>query len=376
MKCVHLTSAHRYDDVRIYHKECVSLANAGHDVHLVVPSMIHEDGDRTEDGICIHPVPTPSSRKERFLKTSLHVFNRARRLDADIFHLHDPELLPYGVALRLLGNTVVYDVHEDVSADISSREWIPKKYRTLVSQTFRFAEFASLMVMSGVVVVTDAIRAKFRRVRPPRLLLKNYPILSELEVPGSTVPYSDREDQAVYVGSITEVRGIYEMLQAVDILQKSGRQARLALAGSFFPSSLETAVRSTGEWGSVDFHGWADRSEVAQMLGASKVGLVVLHPTPNMGEALPVKLFEYMSAGIPVIASDFPLWRSIVEDADCGILVDPKDPDAIADAMRWMYDHPEEAEAMGQRGREAVLRTYNWSNEEEKLLTFYASLVD
>jgi len=112
------------------------------------------------------------------------------------------------------------------------------------------------------------------------------------------------------------------------------------------------------------------------MLGASKVGLVVLQPVSNMGEALPVKLFEYMSAGIPVVASDFPLWRSIVEEANCGILVDPEDPVAIANAMQWVYDHPEEAEAMGRQGREAILSTYNWSNEEEKLFALYSTITE
>ena len=86
-------------------------------------------------------------------------------------------------------------------------------------------------------------------------------------------------------------------------------------------------------------------------------------------------MFEYMSVGLPVIVSDFPLWRGIVENAGCGLLLDPLDPQATADAMQWILDHPAEAEAMGHRGREAVEKHYNWETEAEKLVALYKKLL-
>ena len=100
----------------------------------------------------------------------------------------------------------------------------------------------------------------------------------------------------------------------------------------------------------------------------------MFRPAPNNIEAQPNKLFEYMAAGIPVVASDFALWRAIVDDTGCGLLADPCDPNAIATAVAYLLSHDREAEAMGRRGREAVARRYNWSAEEPKLLHLYADL--
>ena len=143
----------------------------------------------------------------------------------------------------------------------------------------------------------------------------------------------------------------------------------------FQPPGLLDEVRSAPGWGRVDFHGWADRSQVAVILGSVRAGLAVLHPTPKYLDAWPTKMFEYMSVSLPVIVSDFPLWRGIVEDAGCGLLVDPLDSTAIASAMQWILDHPAEAEAMSRRGREAVEKQYNWETEAEKLVALYNKLL-
>jgi glycosyltransferase involved in cell wall biosynthesis len=139
---------------------------------------------------------------------------------------------------------------------------------------------------------------------------------------------------------------------------------------------LEDDVLLSDQEDRVDFLGWLDRARMQSILKESRVGLVLFHPTPNHLDSQPNKLFEYMSAGIPVVASDFSTWRKLVEEIDCGLLVDPLDPTAIADAIQWLLEHPQEAEAMGKRGQEAVQDKYNWSNEAKKLLNFYRELLE
>jgi glycosyltransferase involved in cell wall biosynthesis len=103
-------------------------------------------------------------------------------------------------------------------------------------------------------------------------------------------------------------------------------------------------------------------------------GVVTLHPVRNYVDCQPVKMFEYMAAGIPVIASRFPFWLDIVEGNDCGVCVDPFDPAAIAAAIDHFVTHPELAMRMGENGRRAVLEKYNWQPESRKLIDFYEHL--
>lgn len=187
-------------------------------------------------------------------------------------------------------------------------------------------------------------------------------------------PYNQRPGHIVYIGTISKIRGPREMVESMDFLPSS-LDPNLILAGAFFPRSLEEELRQMSGWGRVDFLGWIGRMAVREVLDNARIGLVLFHPAQNHIESQPNKLFEYMSAGLPVIASDFPLWRQIVEGAGCGLLVDPLDTRAIAEAIQWLLEHPMEAEIMGQRGRHAVENRYNWEREGQKLIAFYNRLL-
>jgi glycosyltransferase involved in cell wall biosynthesis len=184
---------------------------------------------------------------------------------------------------------------------------------------------------------------------------------------------SDREPIAIYVGGLSRTRGILELVRAMDEVKTHG--ARLILAGAFGQSAFEREVKAETGWGSVNFTGWRNRSDIVAHLTQARVGLVTLYPEPNYICAYPNKMFEYMSAALPVIASDFPLWRSIIGRFGCGFVVDPRDFKQIARAIDWMFSHPKEAEEMGKRGQRAVETTYNWANEEKKLIAFYERLL-
>jgi glycosyltransferase involved in cell wall biosynthesis len=298
----------------------------------------------------------------------------AARTGAPIVHFHDPELLPGALILRLLGRKVIYDVHEDVPADVHDKEWISPLLRKPVAVMADYIERACAHCMTRVVAATPNIAKRFRSEKVT--LVQNFPLLSEMgDSSESDVAYNQRRKRFVYIGSITEIRGARSMVNALEILSASS-EARLALGGEIWPESLDRELRSMVPWERVDWLGWCDRRKMMEELGKARAGLVLFQPARNHVESQPNKLFEYMSAGIPVIASDFPLWRGIIDAAKCGVLVDPSVPADIAAAMKWILDNPEEAAEMGRRGRDAVRNKYNWEKEAEALIAMYAALTD
>jgi glycosyltransferase involved in cell wall biosynthesis len=233
-------------------------------------------------------------------------------------------------------------------------------------------ENVACRLFSALVAATPAIAGRLRTFNGNTVVVQNFALLDE--VFRTVGPSWDQRSLSVaYVGGITENRGIREMVEAMGLLPQTC-PADLKLAGSFSPAELRDRMVQLRGWERVEELGILDRGGVARLLMQVRAGLVVLGPEPRYEVAYPVKMFEYMSAGIPVIASDFPLWRQIIEGAGCGLLVDPIDPKAIAHAIEYLLTHPQEAEAMGRRGREAVAAKYNWDREEKKLLELYAAM--
>lgn len=359
---VHLTSAHPRRDTRIFVKQCRSLASHGYKVTLVVADNV---GAETAEGIRVVDVGRLPGRVNRVLRTTRRVFAAALQLDADIYHLHDPELMPAGLRLQGLGKKVIFDSHEDVPAQLLGKPYLGKLSGRILSRSYGVYERHACSRFDGIIAATPFIRDKFLPINPCTVDVNNYPMISEFDGPAQ---WDGKQAEVCYVGSIAAIRGIRELVRACALLRSP---ARLSLAGAFSEPELEAEVRGYPGWARVYAHGHLDRGGVRDVMRRAVAGLVTLHPVVNYLHALPVKMFEYMASGIPVIASDFPLWRTIVEGNDCGVCVDPSDPAAIATAIDHFIDHPEMARRMGENGRRAVQGKYNWLAESNKLLEFY-----
>ena len=368
-RVVHMTSVHPPFDVRIFHKECKSLARAGYDVTLIAC----HDRDETVDGVRLKAVPRLKGRLSRMARTTIAVLRQALREDADLYHFHDPELLPVGLLLRLKGKLVVYDAHEDVACDVALKHYIPRLLRPPLAWCIDRLENSSSSRFSACVAATQPISRRFESSRSRATVISNYPLPDEQ--PALRKPWSERSASVAYVGMLSGDRCIAEIVQAMALLPET-LQITLNLAGAFSPPDLAAHVSHMSGWDRVKMMGTIGRGEVAQVLSEARAGLVLYRPDPNSLECAPNKLFEYMQAGIPVIASDFPGFRQIVSETKCGLLANPLDPAEIARAIEYIFSHPDEAEQMGLRGREAVVARFNWSCEERKLLALYENLFD
>lgn len=361
----HLTSAHPRNDTRIFIKQCRSLAAHGYNVTLVVAD---DQGDDNKDGVRIVDVGHRPGRANRILKTTRHIFDMAVALNSDIFHIHDPELIPAGLKLKRLGKKVIFDSHEDIPRQILGKPYLGSMSRHMLSNTFALFERYACRRFDGIITATPFIRDKFLKINPTTVDVNNFPLIKEFE---NTARWAEKNDQVCYIGSISAMRGIREMVRACEFLKSP---ARLGIGGRFAESALESEVAGFPGWRRVDALGFLDRAAVRDVMARSKAGLVTLHPAINYLDALPIKMFEYMAAGIPVIASNFPLWRKIIEGNQCGLCVDQSDPKEIAAAIDYLIWNPEIAEQMGRNGHNAILNEYNWPTESDKLIGFYESL--
>lgn len=344
----------------------MSLAGAGYQVSLVVADKPPALPPGAEGKVEIVALRRRTGRFGRMVVSTFEVLAAGLRQRGQIYHFHDPELIPAGLILRLLGKQVIYDAHEDLPRDILFKGWIPAPLRVVVSRAATLLEWIAARFLSGVVAATPAIARRFPAERCA--LVQNFAKLSEFG-PADGPPYAGR-DGVAYVGSITRERCAFEMVEAVARVSRPA-SARLLLAGEMSPASLQAALAASPGWSRVDYRGRLDRAGVRRLLSESRLGLAVFHPVRSYIESQPIKLFEYMAAGLPVVAADFPGFRDIVERHQCGLCVPPTDVARIASAIEWIFAHPAEAQEMGRRGREVVLQSFNWEREAQALLALY-----
>jgi glycosyltransferase involved in cell wall biosynthesis len=360
MRIAHLTTLHGALDVRIFEKECRTLATAGHEVHLLAFGA----PQAPESGVSFHSLGNEAAQPGlgRLTRRLWAAWRGARRIRADAYHFHDPELIPVALLLRLSRRQVVYDAHEDTPREVMAMHPDRPLLGRFLSVLWTLAEWICGAGVKAVVAATPSIAARFPAAKT--VVVRNFPTVLESDyfVGG---PHSERPPCIVYLGGVTAIRGAREMAAAIE--RVSTPDVRLVLAGAVEPG-LEPEVRG----GRIELQGWLPRTGVAALLRRARVGLLVLHPVPAHLESLPIKLFEYMAAGIPVVASDFLLWRELIGEAST--LVDPLDVDAIASAIDGLLRDPAKAEAMGARGRELVASRYNWDGEASKLLALYERL--
>jgi len=360
VKVVHFTSLHNRYDSRVFHKQCVSLAQ-NHEVTLIVADG---KGDEQVNNVTILDAGKANSTKNRIFKKNKEIVRMALDLKADLYQFHDPELNLEVKSFFKSNYKLIYDAHEDAPRQIvgnSKNKWSAK----IKAQFIERYENAAAKKLNGIFAATEEIKERFEKFNSNVVVLKNYPIISDK-------PYEDdwnkRENALVYIGGISKHRGIVETIKAI-----ANTDIRLFLAGVFQPANLRYELEQMEGWKNVEFYGMLSRVDVEKLLKRAKVGMLNLYPTPNHLISLPIKMFEYMMAGLPIVYSDVPKWRNVIQEG--GEVIEYDNVQSIRDAIMHLIHDNDLAKSKGQFALNAVQNKYNWESEFQKLSHNYNKIV-
>ena len=364
-----LAPVHYYDDTRVFQKEAKTLAADGYRVLL----LARAEHSLIEEGVEVIPLPLVKRRLLRFLSLP-RVFWRALRLNGDVYHLHNPDTLPIALLLKLLGRRVIYDSHEDFSKDILERQWIPRMLRPFLAKWIPFLEGVVGRVADRSIAPIPSVRRLLgnKAVMIENLPVSQGPLVDRAYAYAETLP-NDAYFRVVYVGTIGSTRGLFTMVDALEIVNRSV-PCRLWLIG---PSHDDTAIieaKARSGWRFVDYIGKLPQSQAFGYVIKSDAGLVAIPDVGGNSQLSSNKLYEYQLFGVPFIASDFEKWRNSMQ-VGSGLFVRPGDTHDLAEKMVWLAEHADERKEMGVQGRNLILTSYNWEVESEKLLTVYRDIL-
>lgn len=364
-KVCHISSVHPSKDPRIRLKQVESLSQNGFDVTFVTGDL-----NAAENGAAriVKVSPGNANRLMRMLVTSPRCIWEAAKLRADIYHIHDPELLPWAWFLLFLRKPVVYDVHEDYLTSVSQKRYIPRSLRALAGRIVAFSE----VLLSAPFYKVIAEKYYARRF-PTAVSILNYPQVDRLL---SIRAFDATSIQLLYTGSVSEDRGAINMSKLAD----HHAEIRVSVVGRC-SDDLAARMYAVADDGSARLK--IDRNDgyvpfesivATYSQGCWLAGLALFPDSPHYREKELTKFFEYMAVGLPIIASDFPVWKELIQDQGVGLCVAHGDMDAISAAIDWLRTNPRAAERMSMRGKELVKQKYRWDTQARKLINFYSEL--
>jgi glycosyltransferase involved in cell wall biosynthesis len=374
MNICHITTVHPVKDARIFYRMCRGLAAKKIAVVLIAPGSFAAE-----------PFLRPSRWNDNLAQASRPLragiaLKAALAENADVYHFHDPELIPMALALKILkpASVVIYDVHEDYPSMMRDKYWLPQWLRPSAASAARLANRLAARFLSGIVVADRGVADDFMKIAPGRILLHyNFPALDLFAHPDGPPPRPMAD--LVYLGGLSERAGIFVLLDALEILAASDIKPTARLAGYTDGekglATIDAALRQRGLCEQVEFHGRLPHTQVPGWLRGGRIGLVMLQAVPKFMKNIPSKMFEYWACGLPVLASDLPPIRQFLVEGENGYLFAPASAVQLAERIAYLLSNSEQCRSLGRAGRRMVETQWNNGRQIADLIDFYERLV-
>ena len=361
MKIAHITSVHPYNDNRILYKECTTLRKEEYDICLIVAGT----ESKKVNGIHIFGYEkSQGGRLSRIIKTSFfEMIKVCKKVDADLYHFHDPELIFAGLYLKLLGKKVIYDIHENNPASILSKPYIKSKLvKKIISKLFDLFEKGTAGLFDAIITARPDISARFKHKH--LITLRNFPILPEMSQI-KKVEIIKTKPSVIFVGGMSSIRGIPELIQAFNLIP----EIELWLLGPIKEKEIEKKI---AEQENIRYFGIVEAYDVFTYIDRADIGIITFLPVPNHLQTLATKPFEYMACGKPMIMSDFVYWKETFEESS--LYVDPTDIQLISETIKNLIEDEPLRTKMSIKNLELSKNEYNWDKESQKLVNLYKEL--
>jgi len=361
LKVAHITSVHSNNDNRIFYKEVTTLSNSGYDVVMIVAGS----ENKKVKNIDIVGYPKAQSRIKRLFKTSLFdMIKICSKINADIYHFHDPELIFVGLYLKIKGKKVIYDIHENNPASILSKPYLRSKYiKKLLSVSFDIFERTIVKFFDALVTARPDITKRFNH--DSIITLRNFPILPDFGRL-KKIDIKKTKPSVIFVGGMTEIRGINQLIDAFEDLDAF----ELWLLGPITEKKLKDRILSGCK--NVKYFGIVEAYDVFSYINKADIGIITFLPVPNHLTTLATKPFEYMACGKAMIMSDFDYWQETFGKSS--LYVNPLNPKEIAKTISSLLNDKKLLKDMGELNKKLSLEEYNWQKESQKLINLYKKL--
>ena len=374
LKVCHFSSVHPITDTRVFYRECVSMA-----LHFQVVLIAIGDFTGLKNGVEVIGVPKPKNHIQRAFTTVFKVFALAIKQDADIYHIHDAEMLPFGLLLSFLGKKVIYDIHENTKQDILLKPWIPAKRKAFIAGLYnQLLKFSSNYIHYIPVVANESFLPIFHVKENQYTVIQNfadtqqmnkYKVLDRSILPGNHI---------FYIGMIKDMYyDINQLIDALVILRNQGKIYYLHCVG-YFGFRTDYGFESNPNYdiikNQIHFYGFLDIDTAYKISMQCKVGICLKNQPESMLVSHERKFFEYISIALPSIFCDSNIYTDVLEKYPVGIAVNLKNPNEIANAIDQLFTDTELYNKCVNACEKASNESFNWQSQSLKLLNLYNNI--
>ena len=363
----HVSLGHHPLDDRIYYKECLSLAKKYSNITLVAPN---------KGSICESSNIKFSLFKEtKYFQNIKTAYLVAKEHDANIYHIHEFELLPLFLWLKIrYGKKIIYDAHESVYHYFLAFSRRPFWLIWPIAVIAHLVERICSAFVNRIITVSPWLVDSFKNYNKKVSLICNFPLLEHFE----TKSFDKGINPIIlYTGQISPSRNIDLIVESMKEVKKKFPNAKLLLIGNsicWFKGQLLGIIEKNNLENNVKIKAAIPYNQIPQLMKSVSIGMGAMAPNKFLKPAIQVKVFEYMLCKLPVISARVPSTELFVEQNKCGILIDDVSKNSIADGIIRILENPGLATEMGENGYQAVQQKYNWQKMEDELLQIYSEV--